>query len=201
MKHILFVSVSILLLLSCARSPSVVCQSRAISNNTKNLAIFDIALATRFSLKECNNKLETPCFERGKEKVGVPVCNETVSIRLPESPEIVKGSELLGLITDGNLESIAFDTPGYYDQAIVLNELKQKFGEPNVYQPRTMTDSFGVSFSTFTAEWNTDSVVVTFHGIFLRQAHTGLVTINTAKAKQLGKDRSRRSPFLTSPTF
>ncbi len=172
-----------------------ICQSNNVSiPRPQNKSVFNIPLGGKFSLMECDRKsygysigASHLCFERlwGNEKEALAVCNETVKIRFPvtESPQIVSGAELLGLIMDGKLEGIGFNTCGYLCQNTVLDKLKNKYGEPEIVFPRTMRNGFGVLFESFLASWNTEGVAVTFYGIH-GGMNTGLVTIDTKKGRE-----------------
>lgn len=166
--------------------------------------VFGIPLGEELAIPECAKTsygyapgTDKVCFERvfGKEKDTGPVVNETVSIKFPinELPQIIKGASISGLIIDGKLEGIGFNTAGVRTAKMVLEKLKEKYGEPDVFLPRTVTNRMGAAFDTFSAGWTLPELVILYQGI-LGDLDTGLVNIDTKK----GSDhRSKKLRELT----
>ena len=170
-----------------------------------DMTVFGLTLAQDFSLPECKKEsygysiggTYYVCFERlfGEEKQSGPIVAETVKIRFPiaDSPSIVKGRELLVSVIDSKLEGLRFDTFGIQDADIVLGKLKEKYGEPKVFTPRTVKNRFGGSFEAFDASWSGPNLQVLFQSV-RGSLDSGLVQIDTTKSSE---NRSRAIKELT----
>ena len=156
--------------------------------------VFGMTLGQNLQLPECNKRYgiydistKVICFERtyGKEKLTSPVVNETVRITFPitESPSIVKNGVLLGMVIDGKLEGINFNTFGVKNADSVLLKLKEKYGEPQEFVPYKEENRLGQKFDAFTATWRQENLEVYMQSI-LGSLTSGLVSIDTIKAKE-----------------
>jgi hypothetical protein len=168
------------------------------------MTVFGLALGQDFSLPECKKSsygysiaTDYVCYERlfGKEKLSHPIVTETVMVRFPisESPSIAKGGVINVRIIDGKLEGIAFNTMGTRDADVVLGKLKEKYGEPKVFIPKTVQNRLGASFDAFDAAWSRPDLQVLFQSVS-SSLDSGLVTIDTKKGSD---DRSKILRELT----
>lgn len=164
------------------------------SETKKTAEVFGMSLGRNLQIPECNKQYgiydistKVVCFERayGKEKLTSPVINETVRIAFPitESPSIVKNGVLLGMVIDGKLEGINFNTFGVKNADSVLLKLKEKYGEPQEFVPYKEENRLGQKFDAFTAIWRQENLEVYMQSI-LGSITSGLVSIDTLKAKE-----------------
>lgn len=169
-----------------------------------DMAAFGLALGQDFSLPECKKEsygysigTDHVCFERlfGKEKQSDPIVTETVRVRFPitESPSIVKGGEIIARVIDGKLEGLGFNTMGTRNADVVLNKLKEKYGEPKVFIPHTVKNRLGASFDAFNVGWSGPNLQVLFQSVS-GSLDSGLVHIDTKKGSE---DRSKAIKELT----
>ena len=169
-----------------------------------DMTVFGISLGQEFSLPECAKAsygyrigTKQVCFERlfEKEKLAGPIVTDSVRIRFPlaDSPAIVTGAVLIGRVIDGKLEGVGFNTIGTRNADTVLDRLKEKYGEPNVFLPRVVQNRLGASFDAFDAAWSGQNLEVHFQSV-MGSLDSGLVIIDTKKGSE---DRSRALKELT----
>lgn len=207
-KKIIFLGI-LLLLTACAtqsglgtqshaNNKATVCPSKGVSESSAP-TVFGLPLGAQLSIPECDKKsygysigTSKTCFERlsDKKTETSPVCNETVSIRFPttKSPNIVKGSSLLALIIGGRLEGIGFNTYGYSSQDRDLAILVEKFGNPGLKVPQTVSNRLGAHFETFSADWSKPNVQITFEPV-AGNLDSGLVNIDTTEGSEYRKKK------------
>lgn len=170
----------------------------ALHPNAQENDVFGLALGQSLQIPECRKQYgiydisnKSVCFERifGREKLTTPVENETVKITFPtlDAPKIAKNGVLLGMVIDGKLEGINFNTFGIKDAEQVLNKLKEKYGEPHEYKPYVEENRLGQKFNAFSALWKLDNLEVYMQSI-LGSITSGLVSIDTHKARDAKKD-------------
>lgn len=168
--------------------------------------VFDVALAEPFSIPECKRSSigyeyagKSVCFKRlfDRTKSTAPVTDETVSIVFPlsETPPLLSGNTMTGLIMEGRLEGVGFNTRGIRNQDEVLAALKAKYGEPSGFDPHKVQNRMGASFDTFNALWTTPTLDVMYQSV-TTTVDSGLVTVDTKKGaawrvEQLKAIRSR----------
>jgi len=160
--------------------------------------VFGIPLGEKFTTPECSKQKlgktlvyktfsDTVCFKRLSEKMQDtgPIINESViiSFSTKESPQIIKGFEILGLVMEGNLEGIGFNTTGISSADVVLGKLKEKYGRTTSFVPKKMTNRLGNSFDAFDATWDFDDLFVRFQSV-TSSLDSGLVNIDTKKGKE-----------------
>jgi hypothetical protein len=128
------------------------------------------------------------CFEYvlSDRKSGAPQ-NDVVEIRFPAGQAPSLTHHVAGTIVEWRLEGITFSTGGHQAAGWVLDELKQKYGEPASLTPRQVGNLYGATFEAFTARWITERLTVTFESVTTRINH-GSVRIYTKK----GAEYSRR---------
>jgi hypothetical protein len=169
-----------------------------------DITVFGIPLGQDLSLPECAKAsygyrigTNQTCVERlfEREKQTGPILTETVRIRFPiaESPAIVSGGVLIGRVIDGKLEGIGFNTMGTQNADTVLARLREKYGEPKVFQPRVVKNRLGASFDAFDAAWSGQNIEVRFQSVS-GSLDSGLVNIDTKKGSD---DRSKALKELT----
>jgi hypothetical protein len=110
--------------------------------------------------------------------------SEYVSIRFPlsESPQIVLG-ELQAQMIDGVIEGLAFSTMGIRVQEEVLDELRQKYGEPETLVPRRVQSRMGATYEVINASWRVGDIRVMYRSVDTDMDH-GYVSIRTVKGQE-----------------
>lgn len=158
--------------------------------------VFGFALGEPLNLPECERTsvgysfvttvtcFRSPSFYDSKDEF------RTFTILFPsnESPSIVSGGGVLGLVMDRRLEGIGFSTEGVSNQDAVLSALKKKYGEPRVFAPKIVKNRLGASFEAFDAIWETQDLHITFESIS-SAIDSGVVRIDTRKGKE-ARDRA-----------
>jgi len=176
-----------------------------------DMTVFGFTLGEKLSITECERKSlgyensKSMCFERFSKYVnGVetyptePPNNENLLIKFPygDSPQIVSGNVISGIILDGKLEGISFSTSGISDADYVLAKLQEKYGKPSTYIPRKIENAMGASFDSFIAGWKLENLDISFFGVKTK-LDEGQVFIDTNKGgawrkkqhEELNKDK------------
>jgi len=149
--------------------------------------VFGFALGEPLNLPECERTsmgysfvttvtcFRPPSFYDSKDEF------RTFTILFPsnESPSIVSGGGVLGLVIDRRLEGIGFSAEGVSNQ---------EYGEPRVFAPKIVKNRLGASFEAFDAIWETQDLHITFESIS-SAIDSGVVRIDTRKGKE-ARDRA-----------
>lgn len=93
---------------------------------------------------------------------GQPVREITFSQK--ESPLIVKNWRAFPLEANGSLIGFHFLTQGVETQDLVMRQLLEKFGKPKSVEKQPVQNSFGATFSSIEAHWQTGQLSITFYG-------------------------------------
>lgn len=179
-----------------------------------DMDVFGIPLGTKFEISECEKKIignsvmyrlpKSICYERvgldDKKRATTPVVNEKVLIKFPisETPTITKNSAVLGIVLEGNLEGIGFDTTGVTGQTKVLNVLKQKYGEPTQFLPRKVQNRMGATYDVFDASWSLPELDILFQSV-AGKIDSGLVVVDTKKGSEYRKQILQESTIKHRP--
>jgi len=158
-------------------------------------SVFGLPLGSPFVLPECEKKIvgstafygppKVVCFERITNKNDTkPIINDSVLIIFPisDKPSLISGTAVVGLVIDGNLEGIGFNTLGYSNQDLVLLKLKEKYGSPTSLVPKKVQNNFGATFDTFDAVWTLPELHILFQSV-ASSLSSGLVNIDTIKGR------------------
>lgn len=158
-----------------------------------DMIAFGMPLGQDFSIPECegashgyNITANHVCFERiSSDKYGPIVSDDTVKVRFPfeEAPSIAIGGIVIATVIDGKLEWLSFNTAGINDAETVLTKLKEKYGEPTTFLPRTVKTRIGASFQVFDCDWTRENIYVFFQSVS-GSLESGLVQIATKKGAE-----------------
>jgi hypothetical protein len=192
---------SVLVIVGLISLLAVFCSIATATDRT----VFGIALGEKFSIPECerNKYLDSydslpvddkVCFEKigsPSSEIGEP---GIVHVRFPHSqaPLIIEGREMTVILLDGNPECIEFLTAGISNAEMVMEKLKEKYGEPSALVPKKVQNRFGATFDAFDAVWNLQDLFVSFQSAtgFI---DSGIVKIDTKKGKEfLDRDEEKR---------
>ncbi len=80
------------------------------------------------------------------------------------------------------LEGIGFSTLGIADGDLVLEKLKEKYGEPTAFVPSKAQNRMGASYDAFVASWVFPNLHVTFQSV-TNKLDSGLVNVDTKKGR------------------
>jgi hypothetical protein len=173
--------------------------SNVASTDEPTPTVFGVPLGAPLQVSECVKKqlggltMYSPaaatCFERlgSQERVRptAPVENDAILIRFAatEAPAVMSGETAIGLVVEGKLEGLTFNTRGIDAQAQVMDTLKQAFGAPTSIAPKLVENSLGQSFDSFDAAWTLPQVEILFRGVTSR-VDVGLLSIDSARARE-----------------
>lgn len=115
---------------------------------------------------------------------------DTVFVAFPfsEQPTLSKNSDIVVLVIDGVLEGVGFNTSGVSNQEFVVKKLKEKYGEPTVYNPIKVQNRLGATFEAVEALWKFDNLTVEFKSAE-GSLDSGLVNIDSPKGKKHREDK------------
>ena len=170
----------------------------------EDMTVFGIPLGARLQIAECEKRIvgtttvystaTAVCFQRLGSQDAVqatkPIENESILIKFPvtEAPPVMSGGAAVGLVMDGNLEGVAFNTRGVDSQDQVLDVLTQKFGKPTSRVPKQVQNTLGANFDVLDARWTLPQVEILFRSVTSR-VDTGLLNIDTRKGSDYRKHR------------
>jgi hypothetical protein len=181
------------------------------SADETNVAVFGLPLGAQLQISECAKKdlggltiyppAAATCFERlgtqERVRATAPVENDSILIRFAaaEAPAVMSGGTGIGLVVNGRLEGLTFNTRGVDAQAQAMDALKQTFGEPTSIAPKLVENSLGQSFDSFDAVWKSPQVEILYRGVTSR-VDVGLLSVASA----LGRDhRQQRTAGPAKP--
>lgn len=116
-------------------------------------------------MKQYDSAVSSTCIQdaHSLRGYGQPVREITFSPK--EYPLIVKNGRVFPLEENGKLIGIHFLTPGVASQDIVMQQLMEKFGKPDLIKPLPVPNNSGAAFSPLEAHWHTPGQLsVTFYG-------------------------------------
>ena len=107
------------------------------------------------------------------------------------------GYAMWASVRDGILVGVRFDTTGVHEQDRVLNQLRDKFGQPTSFNREPMQNLLGMKFERYVAVWKGTQVYVEFNGV-LDEIDYGLVSIETPAehARRVRSLQESRPPKL-----
>lgn len=113
--------------------------------------------------------------------------NVYVAFPFAEQPTLSKNSDIIVLVVDGILEGVGFNTSGVSNQEFVLEKLKEKYGEPTVYNPIKVQNRLGATFDSIEAIWKFDNLIIRFNSTE-NDLESGLVNIDSPKGLKHRQD-------------
>ena len=178
-----------------------------------NPTVFGVPLGEQLQIHECGKKqlggltmyppAAATCFERlgTQERLGAtaPVENDSILIRFAatEAPAVMSGGAAIGLVVNGRLEGLTFNTRGADAQAQVMDTLKQSFGAPTSIAPKRVETGLGESFDSFDAAWKLPQAEILFRGVTSR-VDVGLLSVASARGRDHRQQRAT-GPVKTVP--
>ena len=167
--------------------------------------VFGVPLGAQLQISECGKKdvggltiyppAAATCFERlgtqERVRATAPVENDSILIRFAaaEAPAVMSGGTGIGLVVNGRLEGLTFNTRGVDAQAQAMDALKQAFGEPTSIAPKLVENSLGQSFDSFDAVWKSPQVEILFRGVTSR-VDVGLLSVASARGRDHRQQRA-----------
>ena len=165
-------------------------------------SIFGIELGQPLSLPECpfkpllKSKMYdvTPastCVEDAGPLNGYGVPVRRVVFSQAEAPPIVKNWTLFPLEQDGKVIGVHWITAGVDSQALVLEQLRAKFGAVTSQTAHQVQTAMGASFDAVTATWSLPGLSVRFYGVGDRIT-SGQVYVDLPEAAALRAEWERK---------
>ncbi len=136
-----------------------------VFGNTLNLPECPYRIISGASTKQYDSAVSSTCIRdaHSLRGYGQPVREITFSPK--ECPSIVKNGRAFPLESSGKLIGIHFLTPGVESQELVMQQLVEKFGKPNLIKNLPVKNSSSAIFSSIEAHWRTSGQLsVTYYG-------------------------------------
>jgi hypothetical protein len=138
--------------------------------------IFGIALGSPLGLPECGTRIiagrtvyesthQTICSETARpDQTAADVSWSRINFPGDQAPLIAKWPYVNAYLYRGVVEGVEFPTAGISSQDVVLEQLRQKFGQPTSLRNVTVQNAMGAAFQSYDAEWQLPTLRVTFRG-------------------------------------
>lgn len=140
------------------------------------IAVFGITIGSPLTLPECGTRIiagrtvynsthQAVCSEAARpDQTTADVSWSRVNFPADQAPLIAKWPYVNAYIYRGVVEGIEFPTAGISSQDVVLDQLRQKFGQPTSLRSVTVQNAMGATFQSHEAEWRLPALRVTFRG-------------------------------------